>query len=127
MQRSLLLLALAALFVGCKSTKSAKSAGSASSSGEVRFSWEKDAPAAAADATRTTVRAVRADLSLLELGALEKRDAGTRLQLTKAGKNFLVEVIKADDASTIVAISPNQNSVPEVRAGDDLGLAVIAQ
>ena len=126
MQRSLLLLALAALFVGCKSTKSAKSAGTASSSGEVRFSWEKDAPAVA-DATRTSVRAVRADLSLLELGALEKRDAGTRLQLTKAGKNFLVEVIKGDDASTIVAISPNQASVPEVRAGDDLSFAVLAQ
>ncbi|MEY3450166.1 MAG: hypothetical protein RL749_1796 [Verrucomicrobiota bacterium] len=126
MQRSLLLLALAALFVGCKSTKSAKSAGAASSSGEVRFSWEKDAPAAA-DSTRTSVRAVRADLSLLELGALEKRDAGTRLQLTKAGKNFLVEVIKGDDASTIVAISPNQASVPEVRAGDDLAFVVLAQ
>ena len=126
MQRSLLLLALAALFVGCKSTKSAKSAGAASSSGEVRFSWEKDAPAVA-DATRTSVRAVRADLSLLELGALEKRDAGTRLQLTKAGKNFLVEVIKGDDASTIVAISPNQASVPEVRVGDDLAFVVLAQ
>jgi hypothetical protein len=126
MQRSLLLLALAALFVGCKSTKSAKSAGTASSSGEVRFSWEKDAPAVA-DATRTSVRAVRADLSLLELGALEKRDAGTRLQLTKAGKNFLVEVIKGDDASTIVAISPNQASVPEVRVGDDLAFVVLAQ
>lgn len=126
MQRSLLLLALAALFVGCKSTKSAKSAGTASSSGEVRFSWEKDAPAVA-DSTRTSVRAVRADLSLLELGALEKRDAGTRLQLTKAGKNFLVEVIKGDDASTIVAISPNQASVPEVRVGDDLAFVVLAQ
>ncbi len=127
MQRSLLLLALAALFVGCKSTKSAKSAGATSSSGEVRFSWEKDAPAAAADATRTSVRAVRSDLSLLELGALEKRDPGTKLQLTKAGKNFLVEVIKGDDASTIVAISPNQASVPEVRAGDDLAFSVLAQ
>ena len=126
MQRSLLLLALAALFVGCQSSKSAKSAG-ASSSGEVTFSWEKDAPAAAADPTRTSVRAVRADLSLLELGALEKRDPGTRLQLTKAGKNFLVEVIKGDDASTIVAISPNQASVPEVRVGDDVTFAVLAQ
>ncbi|MFZ9400166.1 MAG: hypothetical protein ACO29B_04780 [Opitutales bacterium] len=125
MQRSLLLLALAALFVGCKSTKSTASSGAAS--GEARFSWEKDAPAPAADPARTTVRSVRGDLSLLEIGAVEKRDPGTRLQLTKAGKNFLVEVIKADDASTIVAISPNQNSVPEVRVGDDLGLAVIAQ
>lgn len=127
MQRSLLLLALAALFVGCQSSKSAKSAGNASSSGAVTFSWEKDAPAVAADPNRTSVRAVRADLSLLELGALEKRDAGTRLQLTKGGKNFLVEVIKGDDASTIVAISPNQASVPEVRVGDDLTFAVLAQ
>ncbi len=127
MQRSLLLLALAALFVGCKSTRSARSAGASSSSGEVRFSWEADAPAPAAAANQTSVRNVRADLSLLELGALEKRDPGTRLQLTKAGKNFLVEVIKGDDASTIVAITPNQASVPEVRAGDDLVFAVLAQ
>ena len=125
MQRSLLLLALAALFVGCKTSKS--TASGASSSGEVRFSWEKDAPAPAADPTRTSVRNVRADLSLLELGALEKRDPGTKLQLTKGGKNFLVEVIKGDDASTIVAISPNQASVPEVRAGDDLAFLVLAQ
>jgi uncharacterized membrane-anchored protein len=127
MQRSLLLLALAALFVGCNSTKSAKSAAGSSSAGEVTFSWEKDAPAAAADPTRTSVRAIRADLSLLELGALEKRDSGTRMQLTKAGKNFLVEVIKGDDASTIVAICPNQASVPEVRVGDDLTFAILAQ
>lgn len=126
MQRSLLLLAFAALFVGCKSTKSARSAGATASSGDVRFSWEKDAPAAV-DPNRTSVRNVRADLSLLEIGAIEKRDPGTKLQLTKGGKNFLVEVIKADDASTVVAISPNQASVPEVRAGDDLGLAVLAQ
>ncbi len=81
----------------------------------------------AADPARTSVRNVRADLSLLELGALEKRDPGTKLQLTKGGKNFLVEVIKGDDTSTIVAISPNQASVPEVRAGDDLAFAVLAQ
>lgn len=126
MQRSLLLLALAALFVGCKSTRSARSAAASSSSGEVRFSWEADAPAPAV-ANRTSVRNVRADLSLLELGALEKRDPGTRLQLTKAGKNFLVEVIKGDDASTVVAITPNQTSVPELSAGDDLAFAVLAQ
>ncbi len=127
MQRSLLLLALAALFVGCQSAKTASSAGAATSSGDVRFSWEKDAPAPVADAARTSVRNVRPDLSLLELGALEKRDPGTRLQLTKGGKNFLVEVIKGDDASTVVAISPNQSSVPEIRAGDDLAFAVLAQ
>jgi hypothetical protein len=125
MQRSLLLLALAALFVGCKSSKSNASA--ASSSDDVRFSWEKDAPAPVADPSRIAVRNVRADLSLLELAPIEKRDPGTRLQLSKGGKNFLVEVIKADDASTIVAISPNQSSVPEVRAGDDLPFAVLAQ
>jgi hypothetical protein len=125
MQRSLLLLALAALFVGCKSSKS--NAAAASSSDDVRFSWEKDAPAPVADPSRIAVRNVRADLSLLELAPIEKRDPGTRLQLSKGGKNFLVEVIKADDASTIVAISPNQSSVPEVRAGDDLAFAVLAQ
>jgi hypothetical protein len=125
MQRSLLLLALAALFVGCKSSKSNASA--ASSSDDVRFSWEKDAQAPVADPSRIAVRNVRADLSLLELAPIEKRDPGTRLQLSKGGKNFLVEVIKADDASTIVAISPNQSSVPEVRAGDDLPFAVLAQ
>jgi hypothetical protein len=125
MQRSLLLLALAALFVGCKSSKSQGAA--TSSSDDVRFSWEKDAPAPAADPSRIAVRNVRADLSLIELGALEKRDPGTRLQLTKGGKNFLVEVIKGDDASTVVAISPNQSAVPEVRAGDDLAFAVLAQ
>jgi hypothetical protein len=125
MQRSLLLLALAALFVGCKSSKS--QAAASSSSEDVRFSWEKDAPAPAADLSRVAVRNVRADLSLIELGALEKRDPGTRLQLTKGGKNFLVEVIKGDDASTVVAISPNQSAVPEVRAGDDLAFAVLAQ
>jgi hypothetical protein len=127
MQRSLLILAFAALVVGCKSAKSTAAAGPASSSDDVRFSWEKDAPAPAADPSRISVRNVRADLSLIELGALEKRDPGTRLQLTKAGKNFLVEVIKGDDASTVVAISPNQNAVPEVRAGDDLTFAVLAQ
>lgn len=124
MQRSLLLLALAAFFVGCKS--SAKSPAAASSV-DARFSWEKDAPAPAADPARTTVRQVRADFSLLEIGAIEKRDPATKLQLTKAGKSFQVEVIKGDDASTIVAISPNQNAVPEVRAGDDLGFVVLAQ
>jgi hypothetical protein len=36
-------------------------------------------------------------------------------------------VIKGDDASTIVAIIPNQSAVPEVRAGDDLSFAVLAQ
>jgi hypothetical protein len=127
MQRSLLLLALAALFVGCKSSRSSSSAGSVSSSDDVRYSWEKDAPPPVADPSRIAVRNVRADLSLLELAPIEKRDPGTRLQLTKGGKNFLVEVIKADDASTVVAISPNQASVPEVRAGDSLAFAVLAQ
>jgi hypothetical protein len=127
MQRSLLLLAFAALFVGCKSTKSSPSAGAAPASDDVRYSWEKDAPAPAADPSRIAIRNVRADLSLLELAPVEKRDPGTRLQLTKGGKNFLVEVIKGDDASTIVAIIPNQSSVPEVRAGDSLAFAVLAQ
>jgi hypothetical protein len=122
MQRSLLLIALAALFVGCKSSHTTAGA---SSSGDVRFSWEKDAPAPAADPTRTSVRKVRADLSLIEIGAVEKRDSSTKLQLSKYGKTFNVEVIKADDTSTVVGIS--SSSSPEVDEGDDLGLAVLAQ
>jgi hypothetical protein len=123
MQRSLLIIAFAALLVGCKSSKSK----AASSSADVRFSWEKDAPAPAVDPSRVAVRNVRPELSLLEISPIEKRDPGTRLQLTKGGKNFLVEVIKGDDVSTVVAISPNQAAVPEVRAGDDLSVAVLAQ
>jgi len=122
MRSSLLFLALAALFVGCKSSKSA----SAPSVVETRFSWENDAPVDA-DPTRTTVRQIRADFSLLEIGAIEKREPSTKLQLTKAGKNFLVEVIKGDDVSTIVAITPNQALVPEVRVGDELAFSVLAQ
>jgi hypothetical protein len=90
MQRSLLLLALAALFVGCNTSKTTATSGVAS--GEARFSWEKDAPAPAADPARTSVRTVRADLSLLEIGAIEKRDPGTRpLGGDRGGKALLDE------------------------------------
>jgi voltage-gated potassium channel Kch len=123
MQRSLLLLALAALFVGCKATSKSNVAVTA---GGPRFSWEQDAPAPVADPSRVTVLNVRADLTLLELSALEKRDPGSRLQLTKAGQNFVVEVIKADDASAVVAIVAGQTA-PELRAGDSLPFAVLAQ
>jgi hypothetical protein len=124
MQRSLLLLALAAAFVGCKS---ASQTGAPAAAESPRFSWQKDAPAAAADNSRVTVQSVRVDLALIELSAVEKRDPGTRFQLTKGGKNFIVEVIKADDKSAVVSIVAGQASVPEVRAGDDLGFAVVAQ
>lgn len=120
MLRSLLLLALAAAFVGCKS---GTSAGAAT---PVRFSWEKDVPATP-DNSHATVRSVRSAYSLIELSPIEKRDAGARLQLTKGGKNFIVEIIKADDKSAVVSIVPGQSSVPEVAAGDSLGLAVLAQ
>ncbi len=120
MLRSLLFLALAATFVGCKSTPSAGSAAS------VRFSWEKDV-IVAADNTRATVRSVRPEYTLIELSAIEKRDAGARLQLTKAGKAFVVEIIKADDKSAVVSIVAGQANVPEVSVGDTLGLAVLAQ
>jgi hypothetical protein len=123
MLRSLLLLALAASFVGCKTVgKNAPAAGE-----KTRFSWQKDTLPAAPDATRVAVLSVRADLSLLELSAIEKRDPGAKLQLTKAGKNFIVEIVKADDKSAVVAIVPGQSSVPEVRGGDELGFAVLAQ
>ena len=123
MQRSLLLIALAALFVGCNSVQNT----AVSPAGDVRFSWEKDAPAPAVDPTRATVGKVRNDVTLIEIRVFEKRDSGTKLQLTKYGKSFNVEVIKADDTSAVVGISPNQASVPEVRAGDDLAFAVLAQ
>jgi len=127
MQRSLLLLALAASFVGCKTV--AKNAPVAAAPEATRFSWQKDTlqADAAPDATRVSVKSLRADLSLLELSAIEKRDPGAKLQLTKAGHNFIVEIIKADDKSAVVSIVPGQISVPEVRAGDELGFAVLAQ
>ena len=124
MRRSLLLLALAASFVGCKSA----SKNQAPAAGEsTRFSWQKETLPAAPDASRVSILSLRNDLSLLELSAIEKRDPGAKLQLTKAGKNFIVEIIKADDKSAVVAIIPGQSSVPEVVAGDDLGFAVLAQ
>jgi hypothetical protein len=125
MQRSLLLLALAASFVGCKTV--AKNAPVASAPEATRFSWQKETLPAAPDSTRVNVLSLRADLSLLELSAIEKRDPGAKLQLTKAGHNFIVEIIKADDKSAVVSIVPGQISVPEVRAGDELGFAVLAQ
>jgi hypothetical protein len=125
MLRSLLLLALAASVVGCKSGSKNSSAASVGES--ARFSWQKDAVAPAADNTRATVQSVRVDLALLELSAIEKRDPGARLQLTKGGKNFLVEIVKADDKSAVVSIVAGQASVPEVRVGDELALAVVAQ
>lgn len=117
MSRSLLLLALAAAVVGCKSRSASGSAGD-------RYSWQKDAPAAV-DNTRAIVRALRPEYALVELSlSLEKRDPGTRLQLTKAGKSFAVEIVKADEKSAVVAIVAGQGSVPELRVGDDLALAV---
>ena len=117
MRLSLLLLALAAALAGCKS-----------SSGEsTRYSWQKDAPAPAVDNTRTVVRAIRPEYSLVELSPLEKRDAGVRLQLTKAGKNFAVEIVRSDDQGAVVVILAGQASVPELKVGDDLALAVLAQ
>ena len=129
MQRSLLLLALAASFVGCKTVAKNPPVGAAAAPESTRFSWQKDTlqADAAPDATRVSVKSLRADLSLLELSAIEKRDPGAKLQLTKAGHNFIVEIIKADDNSAVVFIVPGQISVPEVRAGDELGFAVLAQ
>jgi len=129
MQRSLLLLALAASFVGCKTVAKNAPVGAAAAPEATRFSWQKDTlqADAAPDATRVSVKSLRADLSLLELSAIEKRDPGAKLQLTKAGHNFIVEIIKADDNSAVVFIVPGQISVPEVRAGDELGFAVLAQ
>ena len=125
MHKSLLLLALAAIVVGCKSAKSSQS--TAHPGTETQFSWQKDAPAAAADNSRPTVLSVRPELALIELSAIEKRDPGVRLQLTKDGKSFVVEIIKGDERSIVVSILAGQSSVPVLRAGDKLGLAVLAQ
>ena len=123
MLRSLLLLLLAVLFVGCKA--SSKSASVQDASGDARFSWEKDV-APAVDPTLVTVQAVRADLALLQLSPIEQRNAGTRLQLTKAGKNFVVNIIKSDDDAMVVAIAPGAVA-PELSAGDSLTFAVLAE
>ena len=64
---------------------------------------------------------------MIELSAIEKRDPGVRLQLTKDGKSFVVEIIKGDERSIVVSILAGQSSVPVLRAGDKLGLAVLAQ
>jgi len=121
MSRSLLLLALAASIVGCKTVSSSGTAAGES----VRYSWQKDAPEAAVDHSRATVRAVRPEYALIELSSLEKRDPGARLQLTKAGKTFAVEIIKSDDKSAVVAILAGQGSVPEVRVGDTLAVLAL--
>jgi len=123
MSRSLLLLALAVSFVGCKTVSS-----SGGAAGEtVRYSWQKDAPEAAVDYTRATVRAIRPEFALIELSPVEKRDAGARLQLTKAGKTFAVEIVKSDEKAAVVAILAGQASVPEVRVGDTFSVSVLAQ
>ena len=123
MQLSLLLLAVAGFLVGCNSTGS--SAVNASASGP-RFSWEKEAQSVSApEANRALIVAVRADLSLLELVREGKAEPKSRLQLTKAGQNFLVEVISSNDKTTIVAIVPNQAVVPVLHAGEDLPCAVV--
>ena len=125
MHQSLLLLALAATVVGCKSAKTSQS--TAQPVTEPHFSWQKDAPAAEADNSRPTVLSVRPEFSLIELSAIEKRDPGVRLQLTKGGKSFVVEIIKGDERSIVVSILSGQSSIPALHAGDKLGLAVLAQ
>lgn len=130
MRQALLFLALATVVVGCSSRPAAvaHSAGAptAEASATPRFSWQPEAGAPVADATRLAVLAVRADLSLIELSAIERRDPGTRLQLIKSGKNVVVEVIRADDISAVVAVIPGQPSAVELNVGDDVGFAVLA-
>lgn len=123
MLRPLLLLAAAAFLAGCNS------AGSNSSTAVVspRFSWEKEGqPVIAPDASRALIIGVREELSLLEIVREAKAEPKTRLQLTKAGQNFLVEVISSNEKSIIVAIVPNQAFVPVLHAGEDLPCVVIA-
>jgi hypothetical protein len=123
MQRPLLLLVGSSLLVACHSATNPASSADAGP----RFSWQKDAPAAAADNTRASVIAVRADLGLVELSRTEKENPKTRLQLTKGGKNIVVEVIKADEKSTVTGIVAGPGNAPELKAGDEVSVAVLAQ
>jgi hypothetical protein len=125
MQRPLLLLSVSAFLVACETTSNS----SATADAGPRFSWQKDAPAtpAAVDPARTAVVAVNSQFGLLEISRAEKAEPKTRLQLTKSGKNVLVEVIKSDEKTTIVGIVAGQAGVPEFKTGDDITVAVVAQ
>jgi hypothetical protein len=124
MQRPLLLLAVSAFLVACETTNNS----SANADAGPRFSWQKDVPAApvAVDNTRTSIVAVNKEFSLLELSRAEKAEPKSRLQLSKAGKQVIVEVIKADEKTTIVGIVAGQSGVPEFKVGDNVPVAVVA-
>jgi hypothetical protein len=122
MHRSLLLLAVAALLVACN----APSHSGAADAGP-RFSWEKAGTAPVADNSIATVLAVREEYSLIELARSEKAEPKTRLQLTKGGKNLIVEVLKSDDKTTVVGVVIGQTMGPALRVGDEVTVSPLAQ
>ncbi len=122
MQRSQLLLAVAALLVACNVPSQ-----SGTAEAGPRFSWEKAGAAPVVDNTRATVVAVRAEYSLIELARSEKAEPKARLQLTKGGKNLIVEVLKSDEKTTVVGIVTGQTKTPVLRVGDEVSVSPLAQ
>ncbi|MCX6919913.1 MAG: hypothetical protein NTX20_01115 [Verrucomicrobia bacterium] len=121
MQKTLTLLALAALFVGCahKNDKNADAP---------HFSWEKEgAPVAAVeDASKARIVSVREDLGLIAFARTEKPEVKTHLRLEKEGKSLEVEVIKTDDQQVVVGIVPNQSNAVKFTVGEVVGCSVAA-
>ena len=110
MQKSLTLLALSALFVGCAHKKAEAP----------HFSWEKEGSPVAVpeDATKARIISVRADLGLIAFERTEKPEVKTHLRLEKEGKSLEVEVIKTDDQQVVVGIVPNQPSALKFTVGE---------
>ncbi len=124
MQRLLLLIAVAALSVGCANKRASVSADGDAGS---KFSWEKDAQPAAPvdltvppeDAAQARIVSVIEDLGLIELArAGDKPDVKTRLRLDKAGKLVDVEVLRHTEKTILVGIVPNQQNHARVYTGD---------
>ncbi len=113
MRKSLPLLALVTLFVGCAHNKA----------NGPRFSWEKEgAPVAAVeDASKARIISVREDLGLIAFARTEKPEVKTHLRLEKEGKSLEVEVIKTDDQQIVVGIVPNQQNALRFTAGEVVG------
>ena len=114
MRKSLPLLALATLFVGCAHNNKADGP---------HFSWEKEgAPVAAVeDATKARIISVREDLGLIAFARNEKPEVKTHLRLEKEGKSLEVEVIKTDDQQIVVGIVPNQQNALRFTVGEVVG------
>lgn len=121
MQKSLALLSLATLFVGCAHKKG-------ENADVPHFSWEKEGAAVAAveDASKVRIISVREDLGLIAFARAEKPEVKTHLRLEKEGKSLEVEVIKTDDQQIVVGIVPNQLSALKFTVGEVVGCTAAA-